>query len=320
MGDQLDDDRDEEWFKQVYGTEYTGPPRASSAPAPAPAAVAGGPAAKGGSKRLPTAVSDSEEDEGPPHDPNAVPTDFTSREAKVWEAKAKAVERNWKRRKEEELTCRLCGEAGHFAQGCPTTLGGNRKPGEVVERIPFRDKRLKPRIIGTGGAIVQGIEKDTGCRLKLEDNLTVGNGAFFVKITGPDRMTVNKGMTAINRLVEQVEEEWKQHSQASARKSQQGGERERGGSYRGGGGPTGNPLIAVQTQHIAVQRQQQDNVTVGGPGRRGNLSTPPVDEEKRTIEIIASQLEARRHWEATSGSSLQTLNGSYKEGKWSPQP
>lgn len=205
-------------------------------------------------------------------------------------------------------------------QGCPTTLGGNRKPGEVVERIPFRDKRLKPRIIGTGGAIVQGIEKDTGCRLKLEDNLTVGNGAFFVKITGPDRMTVNKGMTAINRLVEQVEEEWKQHSQASARKSQQGGERERGGSYRGGGGPTGNPLIAVQTQHIAVQRQQQDNVTVGGPGRRGNLSTPPVDEEKRTIEIIASQLEARRHWEATSGSSLQTLNGSYKEGKWSPQP
>lgn len=114
MGDQLDDDRDEEWFKQVYGTEYTGPPRASSAPAAA--AVAGGPAAKGGSKRLPTAVSDSEEDEVPPHDPNAVPTDFTSREAKVWEAKAKAVERNWKRRKEEELTCRLCGEAGHFAQ------------------------------------------------------------------------------------------------------------------------------------------------------------------------------------------------------------
>jgi hypothetical protein len=28
MADQLDDDGDEEWFKEVYGTEYTGPPKA----------------------------------------------------------------------------------------------------------------------------------------------------------------------------------------------------------------------------------------------------------------------------------------------------
>ncbi|CAK9881013.1 unnamed protein product [Sphagnum jensenii] len=56
MADQLDDDGDEEWFKEVYGTEYTGPPKA-------------------------------------PQD---------TREAKVWEAKAKAVERNWKHRKAEE--------------------------------------------------------------------------------------------------------------------------------------------------------------------------------------------------------------------------
>ncbi len=52
-------------------------------------------------KRLSANASDSE-DEDEPRDPNAVPTDFTSREAKVWEAKAKAVERNWKRRKAEE--------------------------------------------------------------------------------------------------------------------------------------------------------------------------------------------------------------------------
>jgi len=151
MGDQLDDDRDEEWFKQVYGTEYTGPPRASSAPAPAPAAVAGGPAAKGGSKRLPTAVSDSEEDEGPPHDPNAVPTDFTSREAKVWEAKAKAVERNWKRRKEEELTCRLCGEAGHFAQvseecccGCCCSSSSSSSLSSLSSCFLFKLHRQRP--------------------------------------------------------------------------------------------------------------------------------------------------------------------------------
>nr|GMC64452.1 nucleic acid binding protein [Ipomoea batatas] len=43
-------------------------------------------------------------------------TDFTSREAKVWEAKSKATERNWKKRKEEELICKICGESGHFTQ------------------------------------------------------------------------------------------------------------------------------------------------------------------------------------------------------------
>ncbi len=69
---------------------------------------------------------------------------------------------------------------------------------------------MKPRIIGTRGTIIQGIEKDTNCRLKLEDNLTAGSGTFFVKITGPDRMTVIRAVNAVTKLVEQVEEEWKQ--------------------------------------------------------------------------------------------------------------
>lgn len=204
-------------------------------------------------------------------------------------------------------------------QGCPTTLGGNRKSGEVVERIPLRDKRLKPRLIGTGGAIVQGIEKETGCRLKLEDNLTVGNGAFFVKITGPDRVTVNKAMACVNKLVDQVEDEWKQ--QAGTRKPQ-GRERERGaGTYQGGNNNNhapANPIISSQMQLISAQRHSHENNTI--PGRRGDgLTSPPLDEEKRTIEHIASQLEARRQWKAVSGSSQQSsLNGSYKEGKSSP--
>lgn len=112
MADQLDDDRDEEWFKEVYGTEYTGPTKGAR-----DTRKVEPPPAKPTNKRTTTNPSDSEEDDEP-RDPNAVPTDFTSREAKVWEAKAKAVERNWKRRKEEELTCRLCGEVGHFAQVC----------------------------------------------------------------------------------------------------------------------------------------------------------------------------------------------------------
>lgn len=61
-------------------------------------------------------LDDHTGDEEAAPDPNAVPTDFTSREARVWEAKAKATERNWEKRKEEEMMCKLCGESGHFNQ------------------------------------------------------------------------------------------------------------------------------------------------------------------------------------------------------------
>ncbi|CAM6107261.1 unnamed protein product [Calypogeia fissa] len=329
---ELDDDRDEEWFKEVYGREYTGPPRPPRTDNPRDDS--------GKVKKRPGAAAvasagDGSDEEDEPRDPNAVPTDFTSREAKVWEAKAKAVERNWKRRKEEELTCRICGEVGHFAQGCPTTLGGNRKQGEVIERIPLRDKRLKPRIIGTGGVVIQGIEKETGCRLKLEDNVTAGAGAFFVRITGPDRIAIGKAVDVVNKLVEQVEDEWKQ---SSMRRPHGGGgpggndggrgvgSGDRSGhDRRGGGGGDSyrgsnvNPLIAAQMQHIAVQRLQHSAPNMGPLGREG--PPQPLDEDKRTIEHIASQLEARRQWEAVSGST-QTLNGSgasppfsYKEGR-----
>lgn len=98
---------DDELFDEVYGKEYTGPPgltanneRSNSIKRPNANANA-------------NADSD-EEDE--PHDPNAVPTDFTSREAKAWVARAKATERNWKKRKEEEMICKICGESGHFTQ------------------------------------------------------------------------------------------------------------------------------------------------------------------------------------------------------------
>jgi hypothetical protein len=117
MADQLDDDGDEEWFKEVYGTEYTGPPKP-----PQDTRWEVAPAIEtNNNKRLSGNASDSE-DEDEPRDPNAVPTDFISREAKVWEAKAKAVERNWKRRKAEELTWHLCGEVGHFSQVCLSSL------------------------------------------------------------------------------------------------------------------------------------------------------------------------------------------------------
>ena len=112
MDETKDDERDEEWFKEVYGKEYTGPVRSTNE------GSRDNPSLKKRSmvSRENSGEPDDEDDDLP--DPNAVPTDFTSREAKVWEAKAKAIERNWKKKKEEELICRICGEYGHFSQVC----------------------------------------------------------------------------------------------------------------------------------------------------------------------------------------------------------
>lgn len=93
----VDDD-----FSEIY-KEYTGPPRSTI----------GNAQERVKANKRSHAGSDEEEES---RDPNAVPTDFTSREAKVWEAKSKATERNWKKRKEEEMICKICGESGHFTQ------------------------------------------------------------------------------------------------------------------------------------------------------------------------------------------------------------
>lgn len=102
MGSREDLDIDDD-FSEIYKA-YTGPQ---------------GSTANNSQERTTTvnkrshAGSDEEEEA---KDPNAVPTDFTSREAKFWEAKSKATERNWKKRKEEEMICKICGESGHFTQ------------------------------------------------------------------------------------------------------------------------------------------------------------------------------------------------------------
>lgn len=103
MATQSDQEMDDD-FSEIYKA-YTGPFGANPTNTQEKAAE---------DKKRPNSGSDEEEEEV--RDPNAVPTDFTSREAKVWEAKSKATERNWKKRKEEEMICKICGESGHFTQ------------------------------------------------------------------------------------------------------------------------------------------------------------------------------------------------------------
>ncbi|KAL2525169.1 Zinc knuckle (CCHC-type) family protein [Abeliophyllum distichum] len=143
------------------------------------------------------AGSDEEEEA---RDPNAVPTDFTSREAKVWEAKSKATERNWKKRKEEEMICKLCGESGHFTQGCPSTLGANRKSQDFFERVPARDPHVKALFTEK---VVNKIEKEIGCKIKIEEK--------FIIVSGKDRLILKKGVDAVHKVKEERE-----HKQSSS--------------------------------------------------------------------------------------------------------
>uniref|UniRef100_A0A7N0TTG4 CCHC-type domain-containing protein n=1 Tax=Kalanchoe fedtschenkoi TaxID=63787 RepID=A0A7N0TTG4_KALFE len=168
--DQEDDDDD---FSDLY-KEYTGPPVLNKSILERPVT----------NKR---SLSGSDEEHEDP-DPNAVPTDFTSREKKVWDAKSKATERNWKKRKEEEMICKLCGDSGHFTQGCPSTLGANGK--EFFQRVAARDKHVRALFTGK---IMTDIEMEIGCKLRLDEK--------FLFVSGKDRLILAKGVDAVHRLI-----------------------------------------------------------------------------------------------------------------------
>ncbi|CAH1434198.1 unnamed protein product [Lactuca virosa] len=175
MSNREDSDIDDD-FSDLY-KEYTGPPRSNTS----------GPDTTI-TKAKKRSYAGSDEEEGT-RDPNAVPTDFTSREAKVWEAKSKATERNWKKRKEEEMICKICGESGHFTQGCPSTLGANRKSQDFFERVPARDPQVKALF---SEKVIRQIEKDIGCKIKMEEK--------FMIVSGKDRLILAKGVDAVHKI------------------------------------------------------------------------------------------------------------------------
>ncbi|KAL9686117.1 hypothetical protein QQ045_023572 [Rhodiola kirilowii] len=168
--DQEDDDDD---FSDLY-KEYTGPPVLNKSSQERPVM----------NKR---SLSDSDAEEEDP-DPNAVPTDFTSRDKKAWEAKAKATERNWKKRKEEEMICKLCGDSGHYTQGCPSTLGANGK--EFFQRVAARDKHVRALFTEK---LLADIEKEIGCKLRLDEK--------FLFVSSKDGLILAKGVDAVHKLI-----------------------------------------------------------------------------------------------------------------------
>ncbi|CAK9152874.1 unnamed protein product [Ilex paraguariensis] len=193
MANEQDSDIDDD-FRDLY-KEYTGPPRSNASNVQDTVKT---------NKRS-HAGSDEEEE---PRDPNAVPTDFTSREAKVWEAKSKATERNWKKRKEEEMICKICGESGHFTQGCPSTLGASRKSQDFFERVPARDKHVKALFTEK---VINKIEKDIGCKIKIEEK--------FIIVSGKDRLILAKGVDAVHKIKEEGEKKGPSSSHMSRSRS-----------------------------------------------------------------------------------------------------
>ncbi|XAR61436.1 hypothetical protein NMG60_11035137 [Bertholletia excelsa] len=193
MANGPDSDIDDD-FSEIYKA-YTGPVGSNATNAQE----------KAKTNKRPQVGSDDEEGA---RDPNAVPTDFTSREAKVWEAKSKATERNWKKRKEEEMICKICGESGHFTQGCPSTLGANRKSQDFFERVPAREKHVKALFTEK---VIQQIEKDIGCKIKVEEK--------FIIVSGKDRLILAKGVDAVHKVKEEGEKKGPSSSHASRSRS-----------------------------------------------------------------------------------------------------
>ncbi|XP_058077955.1 uncharacterized protein LOC131226206 [Magnolia sinica] len=190
---------DDELFDEVYGKAYTGPP----------GLTANNAQEKANSNKRPNASANANaesEEEDEPHDPNAVPTDFTSREAKAWVARAKATERNWKKRKEEEMICKICGQSGHFTQGCPSTLGASRRSQDLFQRVPARDKHIRALFTEK---VIHRIEKEAGCKFRMEEK--------FIIISAKDDSSLTKGVDAVHKVIQDEEKAKAAGSSASHR-------------------------------------------------------------------------------------------------------
>ncbi|CAG7866227.1 unnamed protein product [Brassica rapa] len=244
---EIDDD-----FSEIY-KEYTGPVTTTTT------IVQEKP-------KLPEDKCGEEEEQQELPDPNSVPTDFTSREAKVWEAKSKATERNWKKRKEEEMICKICGESGHFTQGCPSTLGANRKSQEFLERVPARDKNVRALFTEK---VVEKIESETGCKIKIDDK--------FIIVSGKDRLILRKGVDAVHKVREEGEAKTSSASHRSRSRSPR----------RTSVGPPPPPRAARNPE---PQRQQHMPLSHGSSsfsersGRQDKFVDNRVREENRVRE------------------------------------
>lgn len=76
-----------------------------------------------------------------------------------------------------------------LSQGCPSTLGANRKSQDFFERVPARDPQVKALF---PEKVISNIEKDIGCKIKMEEK--------FIIVSGKDRLILAKGVDAVHNI------------------------------------------------------------------------------------------------------------------------
>jgi len=76
-------------------------------------------------------------------------------------------------------------------QGCPQTLGANRKTADFLERVPARDKNVRALF---SEKVISQIEKDVGCRIKMDEK--------FLIVSGKDRLILSKGVDAVHKIIQ----------------------------------------------------------------------------------------------------------------------
>lgn len=76
-------------------------------------------------------------------------------------------------------------------QGCPSTLGTNRKTQDFFERVPARDKNVRALF---SEKVISQIEKDVGCKIKMDEK--------FLVVSGKDRLILSKGVDAVHKLIQ----------------------------------------------------------------------------------------------------------------------
>ncbi|EPS70486.1 hypothetical protein M569_04279, partial [Genlisea aurea] len=263
MSNREESDVDDD-FSDLY-KEYTGPLRNNTTDAQE----------KTSAKR-PHTGSDEEVEA---RDPNAVPTDFTSREAKVWEAKSKATERNWKKRKEEEQICKLCGESGHFTQGCPSTLGANRKSQDFFERVPAREPHVKALF---SEKVVRKIEDDIGCKIKIEEK--------FIIVSGKDKLILKRGVDAVHKVKDDGAEKRYQKPREEA-------------SYHKGFSPAITHSRSSEHRSPAASRMGRSNSQSSNPSPRGAAYHPNRNNNTRQQEKIVEDSLREDIRKISSGST-----------------
>ena len=77
-------------------------------------------------------------------------------------------------------------------QGCPSTLGANKRNADFFERVPARDKQV--RNLFTERMISQ-IEKDVGCKIRMDEK--------FLFVSGKDRLILAKGVDAVHKIIQE---------------------------------------------------------------------------------------------------------------------